>query len=106
MSRVGIRFSFAGMRAATRLADAHAAAHGAYDVYVRARYDMYRLREGTAVPERVATCCFHDVQKRTLYWFDSSPGGDVVARIDATFDVTTAACFKTYGDKHPENLLQ
>ena len=129
MSRVGIRFSFAGMRTATRLADAHAAAHGAYDVYVRARYDMYRLREGTAVPERVATCCFHDVQKRTLYWFDSSPGGvvagvpsrgggdnlfwgapdavrDVVARIDATFDVTTAACFKTYGDKHPENLLQ
>ena len=66
---------FAAMRAALHLAESHAAQHGAYDVYIRARYDMYRLREGAMVPARVVTCCFRNVHARSLYWFDSSPAG-------------------------------
>ena len=129
MSRAGVRFSFAAMRAALHLAESHAAQHGAYDVYIRARYDMYRLREGAMVPARVVTCCFRNVHARSLYWFDSSPAGvlrgvasrgggdnffwgtpgayrDVVARIHDEFDETTRECFAAFGDQHPENLLQ
>ena len=55
MSTAGIRSSFGAMRIALDLADRSAMR---YDVYVHARYDMYRFREGTNVPARVSGCCF------------------------------------------------
>jgi len=126
MSTAGIRSSFGAMRIALDLADRSAMR---YDVYVRARYDMYRLREGTNVPARVSGCCFAHLDPDCLYWFDSTPtgvvsgqrtrgGGDnflwarprawraVLAQINDRFDETTARVFRGWGDVHPENLIQ
>ena len=126
MSTAGIRSSFGAMRIALDLADRSAMR---YDVYVRARYDMYRLREGTNVPARVSGCCFAHLDPDCLYWFDSTPtgvvsgqrtrgGGDnflwarprawraVLAQINDRFDETTARVFRGWGDVHLENLIQ
>jgi len=71
MSIAGIRLAFYAMRVACSMARSH----GQYDLFVRARPDMYRLRQGGRVPVCVLKCCFQNVAPDELYVLDATPQG-------------------------------
>jgi len=77
MTVAGIKAAIYSMRVAARMADDHVARHGfaPFDVYVRARPDMYRLRQGGSLPRCVVSCCFNATVDGALYTAEATPGG-------------------------------
>jgi hypothetical protein len=77
MTVAGIKAAIYSMRVAARMADEHVARHGfaPFDVYVRVRPDMYRLRQGGSLPRCVVSCCFNATVDGALYTAEATPGG-------------------------------